>query len=635
MQTTLKMLNAAEGRVGGYLIVWGGPEQRDLQGEYFTPETELGLEWYEQRPALYHHGLDGSLKAAVIGVIDQLKADETGVWAEAQLDLRQRYVRTIHKLIERGVLGWSSGSLPHLVEVAEDGRIKRWPIVEGSLTPTPAEPRRTDVRTLKSAYEALGLSDAFRVMSNEGDENLSPLAHNHPHPPAPSPLRREGEIISSPPTPAPRDGDHETTNPTYKGDTMHDDAMTQEHERPARKRLPVASREEALKFQTSVGSPYDNLNALDMLYGYVLLRSGKSFQGVSERYANALAHKVSKAGLAATKADELSYSTQVGFGDEWVPDLWSAQIWNKARMENVILPLFRSIEMPSNPFELPIEGADPTVYFVPETTDEAQQTIAGSGNPIPDSKVGSGKVQLAAKKLALRVGFSAELVEDSIVPVLNLYREQAMRAIMDSIDYVLLNGDTEAGATGNINSDNGAPAATARYMAFNGLRKLGLVTNTANRVDGANAAVDLAKLRSTRFTMDAKYSARPSDLAWILDGGSYAKLLAASEFLTMDKAGPMATAQTGQIGFADGAPVLVSAEMPLTEADGKVGSGTNNRGTAVCVYRPGWFVGYRRRIAVSVDYLPYHDSYQLTATVRLAFANFDTDVASVLYNLAV
>jgi hypothetical protein len=242
---------------------------------------------------------------------------------------------------------------------------------------------------------------------------------------------------------------------------------------------------------------------------------------------------------------------------------------------------------------------------------------------------------LAAKKLALRVGFSAELVEDAIVPVLNLYREQAMRAITDSIDYVLLNGDTEPGATGNINSDNGAPASTARYMAFNGLRKLGLVTNTANRVDAANAAPDLTKLRSTRFTMDAKYAARPSDLAWIVDGGTYAKFLAMSEFLTMEKAGPMATAQTGQIGFADGAPVLVSSEMPLTEADGKVGTGTNNRGTAVCVYRPGWFVGYRRRIAVSVDYLPYYDSYQLTATVRLAFANFDNDVAAVLYNLAV
>jgi hypothetical protein len=48
-----------------------------------------------------------------------------------------------------------------------------------------------------------------------------------------------------------------------------------------------------------------------------------------------------------------------------------------------------------------------------------------------------------------------------------------------------------------------------------------------------------------------------------VDGGSYAKLLGLSEFLTMDKAGPLATAMTGQIGIADGAPVIVSAEMPL------------------------------------------------------------------------
>lgn len=135
--------------------------------------------------------------------------------------------------------------------------------------------------------------------------------------------------------------------------------------------------------------------------------------------------------------------------------------------------------------------------------------------------------------------------------------------------------------------------------------------------------------------MPHRYSARPGDLAWIVDGGTYARFLAMQEFLTMEKAGALATAQTGQIGFVDGAPVLVSAEMPLTEADGKVGSGTNDRGTALCVYRPGWFVGYRRRIAVSVDYLPYVDSYQLTATVRLAFAPFDSAVSSALFNLAV
>ena len=138
--------------------------------------------------------------------------------------------------------------------------------------------------------------------------------------------------------------------------------------------------------------------------------------------------------------------------------------------------------------------------------------------------------------------------------------------------------------------------------------------------------------------MAAKYAARPSDLAWIVDGGTYAKFLGMAEFLTMEKAGSLATAMTGQIGFADGAPVIVSAEMPLTDgADGTVSTTTedNTKGTALCVYRPGWFVGYRRRIAVSVDYLPYYDAYQLTATVRLAFVNFDSEVAAALYNVTV
>lgn len=409
-----------------------------------------------------------------------------------------------------------------------------------------------------------------------------------------------------------------------------DDTMTPE---VPRRRLPHAAEREGSGLQ--VGSPYDRLDALDLLHGYMLLRAGKGFQGVSERFANALAHKVEKAGWAAIKANELSHSTQAGFGDEWVPELWSAQIWEKARLENVILPLFQAVEMPSNPFELPVEGADPAVYYVPETTGESQLTLDAAASAIPDSKIGSGKVQLAAKKLALRVGFSAELVEDAILPVLNIYRDQAVRAIADSIDYVLLNGDTETGATGNINTDAAPPAATDRFLAFNGLRKLPLVTNTANAVSMAGAPT-LAKLRETRFKMAARYAARPGSLSWIVDGATYAALLGLSEFLTMDKAGPMATALTGQIGFIDGIPVLVSAELPLTEADGKVTvGGSNTKGTAVCVYRPGWFVGYRRRIAVNVDYLPYYDSYQLTATVRLAFASFDDDVSAALYNITV
>lgn len=172
--TTIKAINA-EGRVGGYLVVWGSPQQRDLQGEYFTPQTDLGLEWYEQRPALYHHGLDGELQTATVGVIDTLKMDSIGLWAEAQLDMRKRYVQAVMRLVDKGALGWSSGSMPHLVDVAADGQIKRWPIVEGSLTPTPAEPRHTNIHSIKSLPQPPELNQyVFTIKSAYAALNLDP-----------------------------------------------------------------------------------------------------------------------------------------------------------------------------------------------------------------------------------------------------------------------------------------------------------------------------------------------------------------------------------------------------------------------------------------------------------------------------
>lgn len=578
----VKSINAEAGRVGGYLVVWGDNQTRDLEGDYFSPDTDFALDWYDRRPVLYHHGLDGALKAALVGEIDVLRADEIGIWAEAQLNLHQRYVQAVYELIERGVLSWSSGSLPHLVQRADDGHITQWPLIEGSLTPMPAEPRYTDVHTVKGAYKALGL-DTNRFDHQPSSPNGDQPMNNTPTPPQ-QPL----------------------------------------------KRLPhPAEATKAGSPRIEVGSTYDQLSAEDLLHGYVMLRHAKAFRGVSEQYANALAHKVNKAKLSAMKANELSYSTQVGFGDEWVPDLWSAQIWQRARVDNVVLPLFQSIEMPSSPFELPAEGTDPTVYYVLETTDEADLTL-GADNPIPAAKFASTKVTLDAKKLALRVGFSAELVEDSILPVLNIYREQAMRSIANAIDDALLNGDVAP--INNINLAGGSPAANLSYRAFDGLRK----TAIANSQDGGGVAPTLALMRQARFQMPVQYAARPADLAWIVDGNTYAALLNLQEFLTMDKAGPLATAMTGQIGMADGAPVFVSAEMPdKVTATGSVSStsGNNTLGSAVCVYRPGWYVGYKRRINVSMDYIPYYDSYQLTATVRLGFNRFDANVASALVNV--
>lgn len=427
-------------------------------------------------------------------------------------------------------------------------------------------------------------------------------------------------------------------------------------------RSPEAPAAKFNALPTVTFSKFDNMSAEDMSFMAEIMGgpksnwrpstefmreiSGKSLAVVKETHltfgdgkdADEIARKTDKAiksmnAWAAIKADELGYSTQASFGDEWVPDLWSAELWKRARLENVIAPLFQVVEMPSDPFELPLEGADPTVYFVPETKNETDMTLAASTNPTPDSKVGTGKVQLASKKLSLRVGFSTELVEDSIIPVLPQYKAQATRAILDSIDNVLLNGDTAT--SGNVNYDGGAPNATDKFMALIGLRRI-LVDTVANAVDMGNVAPTLAKIREARFTLDPAKAGDIPNLALVTGSTVYAKLLGLGEIITVDKYGEYATVLSGEIGKLDGIPVLWTAEQAANAANGKVSStgGNNTRGSLEIIHRLSYVVGYRRRVKVSVDYLPYYDSYQLTANVRLAFTRQDADSASVLYNIA-
>jgi HK97 family phage major capsid protein len=736
--TTIKAIEGQPGRVGGYLVVWGNSAQKDLQGEYFTPETDLGLDWYEQRPALYHHGLDEQLQSNVVGVIDTLKMDATGLWAEAQLDVRKRYVQAVMQLVDKGVLGWSSGSLSHLVDVAQDGQIKRWPIVEGSLTPTPAEPRHTDIHAIKSAYDELGL-DLARLQLPDSEEGNAASEE----PPAKEQAAKTAAAV---------DTDQSTTR-TFKMDMqtivqqvlagllaarpewqvtpeeqaaliqqilaslsapaeqpVQEGMMSVAMEQAAGKTITAltahfnAKAQKAAAHQTmlqtavkgaiatvpaqpqpqftggqngqqqsnrqfvnqlTVKTKYGELNAEDMSYLYGLRKKYNAARGLGatafedaeeqQRFLREIADKAGKSyesgqvkfgdeketnsaikSINAIKSDELDYSTQASYGDEWVPDLWASQIWNKFRLDAVIAPLFRVIEMPSDPFELPIESTDPTVYFVPETKNEADLTVATSGNPTPDSKIGSGKVQLASKKLSLRVGFSEEMVEDSIIPIISMYREQAQKTLILSIDQAVLNGDTAA--ANNVNLDGGTPATTAVYKAFDGIRKLALVTaSPVNAVDMGGLAPTIAKIRQARFTMPAARASLPGKIAYITHGELYAKLLSLSEVITADKFGPNATIVTGQLGNLDGSKLLLTDQLSLTASNGKISNtgGNNTFGELVGVHTDSFVVGYRRKVNVNVDRIPATDSYQLSANVRIAFVSIDSEGAFVLYDILV
>ena len=120
---------------------------KDSEGEYFSDVTDLCLDWYPvERPLLFGHGMDGDAGkgtgpgVSVVGRVDSATARKEidGWWVQAQLDAGNRYYESVKALIAKGGLYASSGAMPHLVKRGKGGQIERWPWVELSLTPTPA-----------------------------------------------------------------------------------------------------------------------------------------------------------------------------------------------------------------------------------------------------------------------------------------------------------------------------------------------------------------------------------------------------------------------------------------------------------------------------------------------------------------
>lgn len=166
-----------DGRVGGYLVMFGDATKTDLEGDFFTPDTDFDIDDDSAKTSIYYqHGLDPVLKKRTLGKGTLVKHDDVGIWVEAQLKLRDDYEKAVYGMVQAGKMGWSSGTAAHLVErepVGKSFHIKRWALgLDASITPTPAEPR-TQALSLKSipVYELKEVIPALEPEAAPEDVN--------------------------------------------------------------------------------------------------------------------------------------------------------------------------------------------------------------------------------------------------------------------------------------------------------------------------------------------------------------------------------------------------------------------------------------------------------------------------------
>lgn len=272
-------------------------------------------------------------------------------------------------------------------------------------------------------------------------------------------------------------------------------------------------------------------------------------------------------------------------GLEWIPTEFSAELIDRVRLATKAAGLFRRIQMPSDPYKIPGVSSDSTGYLVAEQTADDP---AIASRTFTASKPGTTNITLNAVKLGARVNFSLELTEDSIIPVVDMIKDNMAIAMAFALEDAVINGDT-AGT----HFDSDVTSAADARKAWDGLRD---AAQDANQV--SLSTLSTANLRAMRGKM-GKYGVEPSKLVWLCSAKGYVKMLSLAEVITVDKYGPQATVLSGELAKFDGIPIVLSEKVrDDLNTVGVHDSTTNEKGEILLVYVPGFAVGERRKMTM-------------------------------------
>jgi hypothetical protein len=611
-------------------------------------------------------------------VSHEVKQD--GVWFRVVLDKSKKLVQDIVQAVKEKLARASSGSAPHLARVDKDGHIREWPVVELSIFDTrdgkqPANNYAVVLPVAKAIYKqaSIDFPDEFANIDSHKDTTRGSGDEGD------SKTQLDNEVIKmdEKELQALKDAGRKELQAEIDAENAKQKAITDgiaegikaekallvEAAELAKKEADEKAKADAEKRRlpdrvsfnkNSDISKFDNLDAGDQAVMIGIIEgAGKH---ASDSAYKALAMKMegdkTDVGLKGSrmlkarglKADEVMYSTLSGFGDEWVGVAYSSALWQNIRADSKVVSKIPSIEVPAGheSITIPLEGADPTYYKVAQVNDTDATQL--QPNPtITSSQMATSNGSLTLAKMGARVLWSGELQEDSIVPFVNQLRSQLTQAGIEQLEHAVIDGDTAAGASANINDIAGTPAASDLFLMFNGFRKSPLVTTTANSRDGGVLTADdylkTAKLMGTAGLGGADIK----KVSFIVDPNTYWKSLDLPEVKTRDVfANP--TIENGQLTGIYGFDLFPSWNMHYKNASrlantaGKVDvdtAGNNTKGAILAVRWDQWLMGFRRRMTMETTRVPSSDSYEIVALARMGLLQRDTEASSISYNITI
>jgi HK97 family phage major capsid protein len=251
-------------------------------------------------------------------------------------------------------------------------------------------------------------------------------------------------------------------------------------------------------------------------------------------------------------------------------------------------------------------------------TEWADQTTSPTGADAPSTQFATAYIEINQKKFEQNVALSDEEIEFAVVSGADLdsqIQQKVARGAGRTIDAVILNGDTTATATGNVNLDDSTPSATSYYLNIdNGIRKLALANNDTSV--GAMTFADFITVKSSL----RHYSAVPADCLWLFEVETFNKAMGIDEFTQQYINGQSSTVVKGTLSNILGSDLIVHRDFPKTEADGKVSNtaGNNTFGGFAYIYKPAIQYGFGRDLKIETVRVA-GKGYQFVATLYFGF----------------
>jgi hypothetical protein len=680
-------------------VPFGSPTQLDSDGEYFSAETKTHDDKFSLPPAVYYHGYDDAGKPSgsphYIGRTVSATRKADGVWYRVVLDKANEYARRVWEAAKQGVARASSGSLPHLVRKARDGHILEWPVAELSIFDAignrqPANQYAVALPVLKAMYLQAGISlpvdidpsqetDGARAPGTGADADVGkdieqPTKHE-------SAQGQKGRRIMDPEDvkkmvadaiKADREAQAAAAKAQADQQAAVDAAVKAAEERweaDAAKgnRLPSGGQQAPYQTKYANLAKYDNLDVADHAALIDVLAAAKS-KGHSQRGASIDAYralavklgdskednlrgarmtaKMAGVPMDAAKANELNQSTLANYGDEWVFTSHSNAVWERITQEDQILGRIPAIEVPqgSESVTIPLSGTPPTFYVTAQASAQAANPGAIT-NTVITSKMGTGNKVLSVKKLSGADVFTGELEEDSLIPWIPELRRNMQQEAKEVMSHIVIDGDTAAGATTNINDIGGTPAGTEAFMLFDGFRKLALVTNTANSRDGGVFALTDFLETLKLMGLAGRNAVDKTKVGFIIDLWTHWKSLELAQVATRDVFSAP-TIEKGELINIYGHDVIHTANMHRANQDATYGlkansagkidldtAANNTTGAILAVRWDQWRLGYKRRWTFETERHALADATVIVMSSRVGMVNRDAEAAAETYNL--